>query len=137
MVGCSIITSLECMFNWTCIALINLSWPTLEMGKGECLFYKISFFFRYLIKEGANVAAVNNDGDLPIDICEDEIMEHMLQDEMSKLGIIILDLPGISVLHQSKEITKMTTKKELSWLELICSIIKFILFRYNTDRWSF
>jgi hypothetical protein len=39
-----------------------------------------------LIKEGANVAAVNNDGDLPIDICEDEVMEQMLQEEMGKLG---------------------------------------------------
>ena len=39
-----------------------------------------------MIKEGANVAAVNNDGDLPIDICEDEVMEQMLQEEMGKLG---------------------------------------------------
>ena len=45
------------------------------------------WYFRYLIKEGADIAAVNNDGDLPIDICEDEEkMENLLQEEMDKQG---------------------------------------------------
>ncbi|XP_071133890.1 protein phosphatase 1 regulatory subunit 12A-like isoform X14 [Mytilus edulis] len=61
----------------------NEGWTPLH-ATASCGFTEIA---RYLIKEGANVAAVNNDGDLPIDICEDEIMEHMLQDEMSKLDI--------------------------------------------------
>ncbi|XP_052089087.1 protein phosphatase 1 regulatory subunit 12A-like isoform X10 [Mytilus californianus] len=61
----------------------NEGWTPLH-ATASCGFTEIA---RYLIKEGANVAAVNNDGDLPIDICEDEIMEQMLQEEMSKLDI--------------------------------------------------
>ena len=38
------------------------------------------------MKHGANVAAVNNDGDLAIDIAEDEEMETLLQEEMDKKG---------------------------------------------------
>lgn len=45
---------------------------------------------RYLLKHGANVAAVNNDGDLAIDIAEDEEMENLLQEEMDKKGILII-----------------------------------------------
>jgi hypothetical protein len=44
--------------------------------------------FRYLIETCANIAAVNNDGDLPFDICEDDDMEKLLQDEMDKQGEI-------------------------------------------------
>lgn len=32
------------------------------------------------------MAAVNNDGDLPIDIAENDEMENLLQDEMNKRG---------------------------------------------------
>ena len=61
----------------------NEGWTPLH-ATASCGFTEIA---RYLIKEGANVAAVNNDGDLPIDICEDEVMEQMLQEEMGKLDI--------------------------------------------------
>ena len=42
--------------------------------------------FRYLLEKGANVAAVNNDGELPIDIAEGDEMEEMLADEMEHQG---------------------------------------------------
>ena len=42
---------------------------------------------RFLIERGANVAAVNNDGDLPIDIAESDDMEHLLQEEIDKQGL--------------------------------------------------
>lgn len=34
------------------------------------------------------MAAVNNDGDLAIDIAEDEEMEKLLQEEMDKKGLL-------------------------------------------------
>lgn len=39
------------------------------------------------MKHGANVAAVNNDGDLPVDIAENDSMEQLLQEEMKKQGM--------------------------------------------------
>ena len=42
--------------------------------------------FRYLLRNNANVAAVNNDGDLPFDICEEDDMEKLLQEAMDEQG---------------------------------------------------
>ncbi|XP_055954452.1 protein phosphatase 1 regulatory subunit 12A isoform X11 [Patella vulgata] len=61
----------------------NEGWTPLH-ATASCGFTEIA---RYLIKRGANVAAVNNDGDLPMDICEDEEMENLLQKEMDEQGI--------------------------------------------------
>lgn len=44
------------------------------------------FCCRYLLEQKANVAAVNNDGDLAIDICEDKEMRKILQEEMDNQG---------------------------------------------------
>ncbi|XP_064617747.1 protein phosphatase 1 regulatory subunit 12A-like isoform X2 [Liolophura sinensis] len=61
----------------------NEGWTPLH-ATASCGFAEIA---RYLIECGADVASVNNDGDLPIDICEDQIMEELLQAEMDKQGI--------------------------------------------------
>ncbi|KAK3098884.1 hypothetical protein FSP39_023968 [Pinctada imbricata] len=61
----------------------NEGWTPLH-ATASCGFTDIA---RYLIEQGGNVAAVNNDGDLPFDICEDEEMEKVLQEEMDKQEI--------------------------------------------------
>ena len=43
--------------------------------------------FRYLLEHSANVSAVNNDGELAIDISESDEMEDLLQKEIDKQGI--------------------------------------------------
>ena len=43
--------------------------------------------FRYLLDNSANVSAVNNDGELAIDISESDEMEDILQKEIDKQGI--------------------------------------------------
>ena len=45
------------------------------------------FNFRYLLEHAANVSAVNNDGELAIDISESDEMEELLQKEIDKQGI--------------------------------------------------
>ena len=45
------------------------------------------FFFRFLLEHSANVSAVNNDGELAIDISESDEMEELLQREIDKQGI--------------------------------------------------
>ena len=47
------------------------------------------FFYRYLIQKGTDVASVNNEGELPLDLAEEEDMEDLLTDEIEKLGKII------------------------------------------------
>ena len=42
--------------------------------------------FRYLIDHGADVAAVNNEGELPLDLAEEEDMEDALTEELEKSG---------------------------------------------------
>lgn len=41
---------------------------------------------RFLIEHGANVASVNNDGELPVDIAESDEMEDMLQQHIDEQG---------------------------------------------------
>lgn len=42
--------------------------------------------FRCLIDHGADVSAVNNEGELPLDLAEEEDMEDLLTDEIERLG---------------------------------------------------
>ena len=41
---------------------------------------------RCLIDHGADVAAVNNEGELPLDLAEEDDMEDLLTDEIERLG---------------------------------------------------
>jgi len=51
----------------------------------------IDFFTcRCLLDHGADVAAVNNEGELPLDLAEEEDMEDLLTDEIEKLGKLLL-----------------------------------------------
>lgn len=47
------------------------------------------FLIRFLIDHGANVAAVNNDGELPVDIAESDEMEDMLHEHINAKGELI------------------------------------------------
>ena len=51
------------------------------------------FFFRYLLDNGADVAAVSNEGELPLDLAEEEDMEDLLTDEIERLGMLMCLLP--------------------------------------------
>jgi hypothetical protein len=69
--------------------MMNLK-PSLDMLPEEILpnlifLHKINIF-RYLIDHGANVAAVNNDAELPLDIAESDEMEDMLQQNITAQG---------------------------------------------------
>lgn len=46
-------------------------------------------FYRYLIEQGCNLAAVNNDGELALDIAESDEMEDMLQQHINKAGLYL------------------------------------------------
>lgn len=41
---------------------------------------------RYLLSHGANIAAVNSDGDLPLDLAESDAMEGLLKAEIAYRG---------------------------------------------------
>ena len=47
----------------------------------------LELWIRYLIENKSDVAAVNNDGELPIDIAETEAMEELLERETQLRGI--------------------------------------------------
>ena len=51
------------------------------------LFFNLKIIFKYLLEYQANVSAVNNDGELAIDISESDEMEELLQKEIDKQGI--------------------------------------------------
>ena len=46
----------------------------------------VVFICRCLLDHGADVAAVNNEGELPLDLAEEEDMEDLLTDEIERLG---------------------------------------------------
>jgi len=56
-----------------------------------CNKWKITYviFYRYLIEQGCNLAAVNNDGELALDIAESDEMEDMLQQHINKAGLYL------------------------------------------------
>ena len=59
-----------------------------EMGSPARRLFKLaSVFFRFLLDHGASVSAVNNDGELAIDISESDEMEELLQKEIDKQGV--------------------------------------------------
>jgi protein phosphatase 1 regulatory subunit 12A len=61
----------------------NEGWTPLH-ATASCGFLYIA---KYLIEKGANVAAVNNDGELAVDIAECQKMEDLLNEEIKKRGI--------------------------------------------------
>ena len=50
------------------------------------------YICRYLLDHGADVAAVNNEGELPLDLAEEEDMEDLLTDEIERLGELLFYL---------------------------------------------
>lgn len=61
----------------------NEEWTPLH-ATASCGFL---FIAKYLIEKGANVAAVNNDGELAVDIAECQEMEDLLNEEIKKRGL--------------------------------------------------
>ncbi len=45
-----------------------------------------ALFFRILLDKGADLLAVNNEGEIPSDLAEEEEMDEFLEEEMEKLG---------------------------------------------------
>ena len=39
---------------------------------------------RFLVEHGADIAAVNNEGELPLDLAEEDEMDEYLQDQLRK-----------------------------------------------------
>lgn len=44
-------------------------------------------FYRFLIEHGADIAAVNNEGELPLDLSEEDEMEEYLQNQLRKASM--------------------------------------------------
>lgn len=63
----------------------NEGWTPLH-ATASCGFVSIA---KYLIDNGANIAAVNCEGDLAVDIAESDEMERMLQSEINEQGWFI------------------------------------------------
>lgn len=62
-----------------CSPGMGAGWPTDLTG--------LNFVWpRYLLDHGANIAAVNSDGDVPLDIAEADSMEALLRAEIEKRG---------------------------------------------------
>ncbi|XP_069797749.1 protein phosphatase 1 regulatory subunit 12A-like isoform X2 [Narcine bancroftii] len=61
----------------------NEGWTPLH-AVASCGYINIA---EYLINNGANVAAVNSEGEIPSDIAEESAMKDLLQDEINRQGI--------------------------------------------------
>ena len=71
-------------FSVNCQVQTNQSWKYMSQSS-----LKTKILSRYLIEHNSDVAAVNNDGELPIDIAETEAMEELLERETQLRGITI------------------------------------------------
>ena len=58
------------------------------------------FVFRCLLDHGADIAAVNNEGELPLDLAEEEDMEDLLTDEIERLGKLSNQLTSVEIILQ-------------------------------------
>lgn len=61
----------------------NEGWTPLHVA-ASCGYLDIA---RYLLSHGANIAAVNSDGDLPLDLAESDAMEGLLKAEITRRGV--------------------------------------------------
>ncbi|XP_044844507.1 protein phosphatase 1 regulatory subunit 12C isoform X3 [Mauremys mutica] len=61
----------------------NEGWTPLHVA-ASCGYKEIA---QYLLAHGAQVAAVNSDGEIPLDIAEDDGMEALLREEITKRGV--------------------------------------------------
>ena len=49
----------------------------------------VLFKFRILVEHDANLAAVNNEGEVPLDLADEDEMDEYLSDEIDNQGIHI------------------------------------------------
>lgn len=61
-------------------------------------------FCRYLIEHGANVGAVNSEGELPLDVATEDAMERLLKAEIKKQGEVLLFIRLFVVYRGNSEI---------------------------------
>ena len=61
---------------------------------------------RYLLKQGASLSSVNCDGDVPLDIAEDETMETLLLEHTRKQGESALGERGRNRHRETKRKTE-------------------------------
>uniref|UniRef100_A0A4X2K3V1 Protein phosphatase 1 regulatory subunit 12C n=1 Tax=Vombatus ursinus TaxID=29139 RepID=A0A4X2K3V1_VOMUR len=61
----------------------NEGWTPLHVA-ASCGYLDIA---QYLLSHGANIAAVNSDGDLPLDLAEADAMESLLRAEIARRGV--------------------------------------------------
>ncbi|KAL7977418.1 hypothetical protein Chor_009367, partial [Crotalus horridus] len=70
---------------WRVINLMRGIGFSLKAGEDFCITNERNM--RYLLDHGANIAAVNSDGDVPLDIAEADNMEALLRAEIMKRGV--------------------------------------------------
>lgn len=53
--------------------------------------YSLNFLFKFriLVEHDANLAAVNNEGEVPLDLADEDEMDEYLSDEIDNQGIHI------------------------------------------------
>ena len=77
----------DCAVFWELCDIVRSR--TRTPGQMPCLLLNmliVVFICRCLLDHGADVAAVNNEGELPLDLAEEEDMEDLLTDEIERLG---------------------------------------------------
>lgn len=75
--------------DWGDCVLCSATWfPVLVALKPSCEVWRWhgSHWCRYLISHGANVAAVNSEGEVPSDIAEEAAMKDLLLEQVKKQG---------------------------------------------------
>ena len=70
----------------TAIVIFGILFVSLACDRKLMMNNSISLVCSFLLLAGANVAAVNNDGDLAIDLAEGEDVEELLMQWMEKEG---------------------------------------------------
>ena len=56
-----------------------------------CINWSYVYDFRILIDSNADLTSVNNEGEVPLDLAEEEEMEVFLSEEIDNQGILIYD----------------------------------------------
>ena len=65
---------------------------------------------RFLVEHGADIAAVNNEGELPLDLAEEDEMEEYLQDQLRKASEYICWL--LQNIYSDSDSCQINTQKK-------------------------
>lgn len=120
------------------------------VSKQDCialrLQFLLNFYYSYLINNGSRLDVVSFDGELPVDVTQDEAMVHFLSDTMAKHGwwfYLSWGSSGLKSCHinayrcvKNRCCNSTLIFIHTAYHQRLCSFICFLMICINVDNYA-